>query len=218
MKNKRLAILFVVVTLGGSPQVWQQLSNLIAAVQHKAQIKFLSMVLTPQTGMDEVETAPVTQSEHLASCQGSPFVQTQSDSKARTDLSPRKVKPQRRAAIAAEEPVTLALKEAAKLDRGKSLLHLDNLARTTENRLTMHGVTSRPPEIAMAKSDIVEVVVLPKMDTFKPAFIDSASLSKMKKALEDSKAIRLKTRYLITRPVISLPSSKIDVVGTERAG
>jgi hypothetical protein len=218
MKNKRLAILFVVVTLGGSPQVWQQLSNLIAAVQHKAQIKFLSMVLTPQTGGDEVETVPAIQSEHLASCQGSPFEQVQSDSKATTDSSIRKVKAERRAPVRSEEPATLALRDVAKVDNAGSLLHLDKLARTTQNHLTMHGVTSMPPEIATAKSDIVEVVVLPKMDTFAPAFIDSTSLSKMKKALEDSKAIRLKTRYLITRPVISLPSSKIDVVGTERAG
>jgi hypothetical protein len=218
MKNKRLAILFVVMTLGGSPQVWQQVNNLIAAVQHRAQIKFLSMVLTPQTGVDEVETAPLAQSEHFASCQGSPFVQTQSDSRARTDSSARKVKPERRAAITSKEPVTLALKETAKVDRGESLPHLGKLARTTQNRLTMHGVTSAPPEIAMAKSDIVEVVVLPKMDTFAPAFIDTASLPKLRKMMEDSKAIRLKTRYLITRPVLSLPSLKIDAVGTERAG
>jgi hypothetical protein len=219
MKNKRLAILFVVVTLGGSPQVWQQVNNLIAAVQHRAQIKFLSMVLTPQNGANEVQTlVPLTQFEDIASCQGSPFAQTQSDSKAKTDSSTRKVKPQRRAAITSDEPVTLALKEAAKVDQGESLFHLDNLARTTQNRLTMHGVTNAPPEIAMAKSNIVEVVVLPKMDTFAPAFIDSASLPKLRKIMEDSKVMRLKTRYLITRPAISLPPSKIDVVGTERAG
>jgi hypothetical protein len=219
MKNKRLAIIFVVVTLGGSPQVWQQLNNLIAAVQHRAQIKFLSMILTPQTGADEVNTtAPLAQSEHFASCQGSPFGQTQSDSRATTDSSSRKVKTQRRAAVRSEEAVTLALKDAAKVDKGESLPRLDNLAWTTQNRLIMHGVTNVPSEIATAKSNIVEVVVLPKTDTFAPAFIDSASLPKLRKILEDNKVMRLKTRYLITRPVLSLPSSKIDVVGTERAG
>jgi hypothetical protein len=218
MKNRRLIILFVVVTLGGSPQVWQQLNNLIAAVQHRAQIKFLSMVLTPQTGADEVETAPLAQPEHLASCQGSLFGQAQSDSKAKTDSSSRKVKPQRRAAIVPEEPRTLALEGAAKVDKGESLLRPDNLARTAQNRLTMHAVANVPPEIAMAKSNIVEVVVLPKIDTFAPAFIDSASLSKLRKTVEDNKAMRLKTRYIITRPALSLPSSKIDTVGVERAG
>jgi hypothetical protein len=218
MKNKRLAILFVVVTLGGSPQVWQQLSNLVAAVQHKAQIKFLSMVLTPQTGVDEVEAAPTAASEHLASCQGSPFVQAQRDSRATTGPSTRKVKTERRSTVRSEEPLTLALKDAAKVDKGESLPRLDNLAWTTQNHLTMHGVTSAPPEMAMAKSNIVEVVVLPKIDTFGPAFIDSANLSKLKKALEDNKVMRVKTRYIITRPLLSLPSSKIDVVGTERAG
>jgi hypothetical protein len=219
MKNKRLAILFVVVTLGGSPQVWQQLNNLIAAVQHRAQIKFLSMVLTPQTGADEVETAPLPQSEHFASCTGSPIVpEAQSDSKAKTGSAPRKIKTERRALPSSEEPMTLALKDAAKVDVDESLLHLDNLARTAQNHLTMHGVTNAPREIAMAKSNIVEVVVLPKMNAFAPVALDSANLSKLKKTLEDNKVVRVKARYLITRPLLSLPSSKIDVVGTERAG
>jgi hypothetical protein len=219
MKNKRLAVLFVIVTLGSSPQVWQQLSNLITAVQHKAQIKFLSMVLTPQTGADQVETVPLAQSEYFASCQGSPFVQAQSDSKARTNSSPRKVITERSASSSrSQERVTLALKDVAKIDKGESLFHLYNLAGTTQNHLTMHGVTSVPPEIARAKSNIVEVVVLPKLDTFAPAFIDSASLPRLRKTLEDNKVMRMKTRYVITRPLLSLPSSKIDAVGTERAG
>lgn len=218
MKNKRLAILFVIVTLGSSPQVWQQVNNLIAAVQHKAQIKFLSMVLTPQTRADEVETAPLAQPEHFASCQGSPFVQAQSDSKTTADSSARQVKTERRAPVRSEEPSTLALRDATKTDKDASFLHSDNLARSAQNPLSMREVENAPREIATAKSDIVEVVVLPKVDTFAPAFIDSTSLTKLKKALEDSKVMRVKTRYVITRPLLSLPSSKIDVVGTERAG
>jgi hypothetical protein len=218
MKNKRLAILFVVVTLGGSPQVWQQLSNLVAAVQHKAQITFLSMVLSPRTGSDEVQATPWVQSEHLASCEGLQFNQVQDNSKTRTDPSPRNVRTQQRTAAKAEEAGTLALKDTARVDEGESLPRLNNRAHMAQNHLTMHAVTAVPSEIAMNKSDIVEVVVLPQIYSVAPAFVESANLLKLKKALDENKVMRLKTRYLISRPVLSLPPSKAEAIGGERAG
>ena len=48
MKNKRLTILCVaVVALAGSPRVWHETGKLLAIVQHKAQVKFWSLVLQP---------------------------------------------------------------------------------------------------------------------------------------------------------------------------
>jgi hypothetical protein len=217
MKNKRVAILFVVVTLGGSPQVWQQLSNLVAAVQHKAQMTFLSMVLSPRTGSDE--TTPSLLSEHLASCEGSSFNQAQVYSRTVTDSSPRKVRaPQRATAARVEEPETLVLKETAKVDEGESLPRLHNPAHLAENPLTMHAVTAVPPEIAMNQSNVVEVVVLPQLYSVAPAFIESANLIKLKKTLDENKVMRLKTRYLINRPILPLPPSKAEAIGGERAG
>ena len=146
MKNKRLAILFVVVTLGGSPQVWQQLSDLVAAVQHKAQITFLSMVLSPRAGSTEEQATLSAQPEHLASCQGSPLNLAQGDSQTRTDSSLRKVKMQQRAVVKAEGPEALALKETARVDEGESWPRQHNPAHMAQNPLTMHAVTNVPPE------------------------------------------------------------------------
>ena len=48
MKSKRLTILCVaVVALAGTPRVWNEAGKLLAIVQHKAQVKFWSMVLGP---------------------------------------------------------------------------------------------------------------------------------------------------------------------------
>ena len=225
MKNKRLAILFVVVTLGGSPQVWNQLSNLVAAVQHKAQITFLSMVLSPRAGGDEVQAAQWSQPEHLASCQGAPFNLAQVDSQTRLDSSSRKVKTQQRttatatATARAEEPQTLALKEMARVDESESLPRQHNPAHMfAQNPLTMHAVTNVPTEIAMNKSNVVEVVVLPRLYTVAPTMVESANLIKLKK-LDDGKLLRLKTRYQIYKPALPIaPSKAADAIGVERAG
>ncbi|MDT5063114.1 MAG: hypothetical protein QOH63_3573 [Acidobacteriota bacterium] len=218
MKNKRLAILFVVVTLGGSPQVWQQLSNLVAAVQHKAQIAFLSMVLSPRTGSDEAQATSLVQSERLASCEGSPFNQAQVDFKTRTDSASHKVRTQQRDAARAEVPETVALKETARVGEGESLPRLHNPEHMAQNFLTMHAVTAVPPEIAMNQSNVVEVVVLPQIYSVAPAFVESTNLLKLKKTLDENKLMRLKTRYLINRPALPLPPSKAEAVGGERAG
>jgi hypothetical protein len=226
MKNKRLAILFVAVTLGGSPQVWNQLSNLVAAVQHKAQITFLSMVLSPRAGGDEVQATQWSQPGHLASCPGAPFNLAQVDSQTRLDSSSRKVKTQQRTTTAtiatiatarAEEPQTLALKEMARVDESESLPRQHNPAHMfAQNPLTMHAVTNVPTEIAMNKSNVV--VVLPRLYTVAPTLVESANLIKMRK-LDESKLLRLKTRYQIYRPVLPIaPSKMADAIGVERAG
>jgi hypothetical protein len=49
MKNRRLTILCVaMVTLAGTPRAWQEAGKLLAAIQHKAQVKFWSMVMQPK--------------------------------------------------------------------------------------------------------------------------------------------------------------------------
>lgn len=48
MKSRRLTVFCVaVIALVGTPRAWQEVSKLIAAVQHKAQVKFWSMVMEP---------------------------------------------------------------------------------------------------------------------------------------------------------------------------
>jgi hypothetical protein len=50
MKNRRLTILCVaLVALAGTPRAWQEAGKLLAAIQHKAQVRFWSMVAQPKT-------------------------------------------------------------------------------------------------------------------------------------------------------------------------
>jgi hypothetical protein len=50
MNSKRLTIFCVaLVALAGAPRAWQEAGKLLAAVQHKAQVKFWSMVMQPKT-------------------------------------------------------------------------------------------------------------------------------------------------------------------------
>lgn len=221
MKNKRLTILFVMITLAGSPQVWRQLGNLIDAVQHQAQVKFLSLVLSPQDSSDEVETTPSAQVEHLASsCPASAFEQAPVDSQVRTDSPLRQIKTERRAASKPEAHGALALKDTAQ-DQGASSLHEAKLARVEQNRLTLHSMNSLPTDLAMEKSDIDEMVVVPRIDSFVPVNIDSVNLSNLKKTLEENKAPRQKIRYLIGRPVMPvmvLPAPKAEAISSEREG
>jgi hypothetical protein len=144
----------------------------------------------------------------------------QGDSQTRTDSSFRKVITQQRTIAAArtEGPETLALKEMARLDEAESLPRQHNPAHMAQNFLTMHAVTSPLPEVAMNKSNVVEVVVLPRLYTVAPVFVESANLIKWKKP-DESKLQRLKTRYVIGKPVISIPPSKAaEAIGGERAG
>ncbi len=92
MKHKRMAMLFVLVTFAGSPPVWQKLGNLIAAVQHRAQIKFLSMVLSPGTGEAKALEVPATLNEHVASCSGPMVGRTPDAATAQQMTNIRKIK------------------------------------------------------------------------------------------------------------------------------
>lgn len=215
MKHRRLTILFVMLTLAGSPQVWRQIGNLIDAVQHKAQVKFLSMVLSPQSGSDEAEATPTVEVEHLASCLPSTDAQAPVDSQARADSSLRRVKTERRAAVNSER--ALARKDTTQ-DEAASLFHADKLARVEQNRLTLHALNSLPTDLAKEKSDISEMVVLPRIDSFVPVYVDDANLSKLKKSVDENKALRQRVRYVIGRPVMFIPAPKAEAASSEREG
>lgn len=217
MKNRRLTILFIVMTIGGSPQVWQRLGDLIATVQHKAQIKFLSMVLSPRAGDDGAETTENARVEHPALCKAAAFDRAEGESQAKPDSSPRKTKtPRRAASINSEERGALALTDAVKGEAKFSSQHLNPAG--SENRLAMHGVGFAPAEMATVRSNVVEVVVLPQINSFAPAFVDVGNTLKLKKTFEQTKAFRQKIHYVIGRPTQPPPPLRTDSVSAEREG
>ena len=209
MKNRCLTIFFVVMTLAISPQVWQKLGNLLDAIQHQAQIKMLSMVLSPQDSDDEVEPASTTiQSEHFASCQGSPSVQAQVDAQTKPAASFHKARTERRAADRSEKQEALAFNAQAKDAQGESLPHFNNPARTTPNLWAMHGVAFAPREIATDKSNIAEAVVLPQLDSIAPVFIENVNFQfKLKKILDENKLTRQRSRCPLAKSAPPLPAS-----------
>jgi hypothetical protein len=206
------------MTIGGSPQLWQQLSNLVSAVQHKAQIKFLSMVLSPQADSDAVEESPSAQAEQFSSCKASAFGQTQDETQAKPDSSSRKRKAERRTAVSSEEQEALALADVVK-EKGKPpLTHLHSPQQEAQNLLAMHAVDFTATASATDRSSVVEVVVLPRIDSAAPAFIDNGNILKLKKTFEETKALRQKAHYFISRPIQPLPPTKMDAVSSEREG
>jgi hypothetical protein len=209
MKNRCLTIFFVVMTLAISPQVWQKLGNLLDAIQHRAQIKMLSMVLSPQDSSGEIEpAASTTQSEHFASCQSSPLVQAQGESQTKPAASFYKARTERRAADRSEKQETLAFNTQVKDAQGESLPHFNNVTRATPNLWAMHGVAFVPREIATDKSNIAEAVVLPQLDSITPVFIENVNFQlKLKKILDENKLTRQRTRCPLAKSAPPLPSS-----------
>lgn len=192
------------VTLVGTPKVWQEFGNLFSALQHKTQNRLLSMVLSSQVQeSSDKEVSGVVRAEHLASC---PYaVSRQISARSIGDSSSRKVKAQRRATVRWEEPLTLAAR--AKAEAGlKKALHdsKDALAQAAQNHLDIRDLSSALPEAVADKSYVAEVVSLPQLNTIAPVFIDrSADFIRLKKVFEDNKLFRQKVRCIIrTTPML----------------
>jgi len=210
MRNRCLTIFFVVMTLAISPQVWQKLGNLLDAIQHRAQIKMLSLVLSPQNGQVEVEpVAPAVWTEHFASCQGASLAQAQAESQTKPATAFHKIKMELRVADRSErEQESLAFEAQAQEAQGESLPHHNNLARETPNLWAMHGATFVQTNRAMSKSNIAEAVMLPRLDSVAPVFVENVNFQfKLRKILDENKLTRQKTRCPLGKSVPSLPAS-----------
>ena len=198
------------VALVGTPRVWKEFGNILAALQHKTQNKLLSMAVNSQVrdGGDTQEIAGMPQSEHLAStCPYEKFSQVVTSRKTLNSPAPRKVKVERRALPGSDEISTLAVNAESKMGHDVKLPSPEEtIAWVGENKLTIHDIASVPREIS-DKSDVTEFVTAPKINTFPTVFIEkSADLIKLKKCLEESKAARQRVRYVInTKALPVLP-------------
>jgi hypothetical protein len=209
MKNRCLTIFFVVMTLAISPQVWQKLGNLLDAIQHRAQIKMLSLVLSPQDGEVEVEPASSTiQSEHFASCQGASLAQAPAESQTKPAAAFHKIKTEQRATDRSEKQEFLAFEIQSQEAQGETLPHHNNPARETKNLWAMHGATFVQTNAALNKSNIAEAVMLPRLDSVAPVFVENVNFQfKLRKILDENKLTRQKTRCPLGKSAPTLPSS-----------
>ena len=210
MKNRRSTIIVaILVTLVGTPRVWQEFGNILASLQHKTQSKLLSMAVNSQvreSNGEEIAATPV--SEQLASCPGSKSEQVVESHKSINSPTPRKLKAQGRALPDSDESATLASNFGHQAWKGVALPRPEeSLGWVGENQLSMHAVASVPPEF-LDKSDVTEFVTLPKVTAIAPAWkISDADIVKLKKAVEEGKSVRQKVRYVIIRNAPALPST-----------
>jgi hypothetical protein len=212
MKHRRSTIIIaIMVALVGTPRVWKEVGNILASLQHKTENRLLSMAVNSQVRESTVEemAGTPTMPAHLASsCPAAKFAQIADNSKTVKSSAPRRLKVERRALPSSDELSTLASNSIGKMHHDVKMPRPEeSLAWVGEKQLAMHDMASVPREI-LTKSDVTEFVALPQVNTIPTVFIEkNADLIKLKKSLEESKGLRQKVRYIISRNIPSLPST-----------
>ncbi|MDQ3819064.1 MAG: hypothetical protein M3362_15500 [Acidobacteriota bacterium] len=209
MKNRRSTILVaIMVTLVGTPKVWQEFGNLFSSLQHKTQNRLLSMGLSAQVQENsDREVSGVVRSENLAyTC---PAATPKQVSDRSSDGAPStKIKVQRRAAVRSEEPLTLTARVRTDSLKKESLPISEHaLAESIQNHLDIRGLTSAFTEEIADKSNVTEVVTLLQTNAIAPVFIERGTdFLKLKKVFEENKLTRQKIRCVI-RTTQTLPTT-----------
>jgi hypothetical protein len=220
MKNRRLTLFFVVMTLAVSPQVWQKLGNLLDAIQHRAHFEMLSLVLSPRDGEVESQpTSPMVEPQRPLACQGETLAQAQFSSQPKAVASFHKIKTERSIADASvvetlevaeksEKEETIALNLQAQDAQGETSPHFYNLAHESSKPPALRGVAFLPTNTATEKSNIAEAIILQQINSVAPVFVENINFQwKLKKALDENRSGRQKTRCPLNKSVPPLPSS-----------
>lgn len=198
------------VALVGTPRAWQAFSNIFAALQHKTQNKLLSMAVNSQVQErgEEVLAGTPLAAEHLASCtKVNPF-QIAEVRKPVSAPTARKLRAERRVQPGSDNHSLRAADTLANKSLDVTLPRPEeSLAWVSENRLEMHPLASVPREL-LDKSNVMEFVTLPKVNAVPAIFAGKeVDLIKLKKSLEEMKAARQKTRYVIIRNLPASPTT-----------
>jgi hypothetical protein len=238
MKSKRLTIFCVaLMVLAGTPRAWQEVNKLLAIIQHKAQVKFWSMVLQPKDGepADREMVAAVQLFEPLpakldSNCplnhQESTGEEVSSSPKTgrRTDATSAQLKAraQRQGSSAPASHAGLIAKSSKAL-RGKSNAeYLFNFRNVPESQPS--GVTARSnpaplaprgaaalPHPPSSKGDTFRFVMTPAPSPVVSSLVEKENMSQLKmlkKTFEENKWIRQKGRlFPVSRGVAAFPSS-----------
>ena len=231
MKSRRLMIFCVaLVALAGTPRAWQEAGKLLAAVQHKAQVKFWSLVLQPKnresaatelvaraSRPSEISPAsldsncplePVTTQRVLAS----------SNSRAGRRVDSASFQPQRKAqrentSVTTPLSHTGLIAKAVKASRGdsnaESLRHSrsipeSELSGVSEIRPSLMALASKSaaPLPPASKNEAFKFVMIPAPSPAVSALVEKENLLRLKvlrKAIEEPKTIRQKTRLPVVR-------------------
>lgn len=233
MKNRRLTIFCVaLVVLAGTPRAWQEASRLLAAVQHKAQVRFWSLVLPAkasesanlqllasaqhfETNARTIEsTCPLesgTKRSNLArgnstGARRAETVSFQSEGKAEREVAP----------LSHTDLIAKALKAPRGDSHAESSRHsrsmavearLSELAENHPALVTLEAKALAPLPPAAFKDENFKFVVMPVVSpSVATALIEKENVMRLRvlrKAIEEPKTIRQKTRIPVVRGTVT---------------
>lgn len=218
MKHKRMAALFVLVTFAGSPPVWHKLGSFISSVQHKAQIKFLSMVLDRGTDEGDVtDTSATPQGELVASSATSELTHASASETTPPLSNSRKVRFGR--AAKSDGLQDIALKHAAKVSKLELSPRLYTFLPQSPNASNVPAVAAISREWVISEKDLRELPSLPQHDSTAPAPDEKTNSDirlKLKKYFEEHKNVRQRNRFVFGKPnpaPSSAPSTDVTTDG-----
>jgi hypothetical protein len=224
MKSRRLTIFCVaMIALVGTPRAWQEFSKLLSLVQHKAQVKFWSMVLQP-TERESSNTQLIAAARPLdgsaaeidSNCpseRSEPQIHEASSS-SKTERRANSASPQPKARVQQWQLESRPASHASLLARAPKAQGEDDStehphyfrgAPTTQPLSTaasippppvVYGAAALAP-LAVSKSDAYRVVMVPAIDPAAMSLIEKETTVQLKfirKSLEDSKLSRPKGR------------------------
>jgi hypothetical protein len=225
MKSRRLTVFCIaIMALVGTPRAWQEVSKLLAAAQHKAQVKFWSMVLEP--GERESASSELVAAADLSAQQPAELASDCAfeHRATRNNLASVKVKAVRRENSASSQPKARTQKQESD---GAPTSHADLIARAPksegENSSSEHlqyfrSAPPSPPSSSArslpaptaSKGDNLRFVLIPVTDPAAMALFEKekvVELKMLRKTFEDTKLIRQKSRLPVSRGAAILPAS-----------
>ena len=232
MKSKRLTILCVAgIALIGTPRAWQEIGNLLAVAQQKAQMKFWSMVMRPAAAA-EVELVAVAEEpapEHdTSTCAlqrgqepGTIEPVSYGEPRVARRATPRPKAAARRRQAADGAAAAGLIAHARKLPKDKQgvepVLSFDELKDSDFDFSEVAENVPAPPPARAAKarphprpSDTLSFVELPTMAPVAAALSDKEvayQFKLLKKPLIDSRVLRHRGRIPAVRVSTSFPAS-----------
>jgi hypothetical protein len=238
MKNRRLTIFCVaLMVVAGTPRAWQEVNKLLAIIQHKAQVKFWSMVLQPKDGepadgemvvaVQLFETIPANLDSNCSLESQEPQGEQMSRNlktgrRADSASAQLKARRQRQTASAPASHAALIAKSFKALNEKSNAELLSYFRSTPESQPSGVVARSAPappaprgaaalPHPPASKSDTFTYVMIPATSPVASSLIEKENLPQLKmlkKTIEENKWIRQKGRLLpVSRGVAAFPAS-----------
>ncbi len=234
MKSRRLTIFCVaMIALAGTPRAWREVGKLLAVAQHKAQVKFWSMVLPGEresAGAEMIAAAEPLESSSVEVASNCPLQRGESENQAssrfntnRRTTTPASVRSQARAQREADStPASHAglIARALKAPRGDGSAESLLRSRTVWERQASAIAVNVPAPLVMPNAatlphqppskDNTFIFVMPPPASPATSLVEKEAVIQfrlMKKSVEAGKLLRQKGRFPASSGAAAFPSS-----------